>query len=223
MIVFLLGCEAEEATAVTEVNWAGFVYVGDGTDSEDRLSDGALSLTMADVTVDGEQPYDDYPGFWEFVVPPGLPVNLRIEGSGALPTVWAGDTPTQDANWLGGSVFAATPRYVEDLFEALGEDGDDWVLGSDNIDVLVIGVPSDPEWTCGEVSLDVAGSALVPSCWLANSEGEYTPVSGEAAAMVFAAVVPAGELVVRFRDAVEQYATQGGDVVLAYFFQDAPT
>lgn len=223
----VLGCVAGEETALDTVEWSGFVYLGESTDSEDRLAEGLVSLDVPGMHIHGQQPYEDYPGYWVFAVPPAEPATLRVEGTGALPTLWAGDTPTKDANWLGGTVFAATERYVENLLETLGEDGDDWVLGTDSIDVLMLGLPSEPDWTCGDVVVEVGDPAdstpYAVTCWTISEDGTYLIAEADSPAVAFAAIVPAGETTLRFKNAVETYATLGGDVVLAYYLTDAPS
>lgn len=226
MIALLLACSTTETTEDELVTWVGYVYGGDTTNADERLDQGKLWFDMGDSEIKGEQPYEDYPGFWQFEVPPGVPGNVRIEGSisgvDARNTVWAADSPTKDGNWLGGSLFAATDRFIEDLFETLGEDGDAWLVSQDSVDVLVVGVPAEPSWHCGEVRLTVVEADYTPSCWVLNESGEFVAAAGAEPAVVFAAHVPAGDITLQFQSATELYPTQPGDVVLAYFLMDAP-
>lgn len=225
-IASAVGCVVTDETAGEAVEWSGFVYLGESTDSEDRLGDGLVSLDVPGMHIHGQQPYEDYPGYWYFSVPPGQPATLRLEGTGAIPTLWAGDTPTKDANWLGGTLFAATENYIENLLEDLGEDGDQWVLGAGSIDVLIVGIPSEPEWTCADVGVSVVGAPggaeYATTCWAISETGEYLRAEADVPAVAFAVVVPAGETTLRFKNAVESYATLSGDVVLAYYLLDVP-
>lgn len=224
MLALLIACVVVDEPTTDSVEWSGFVYLGESTDSEDRLADGLASLDVPGMHIHGQQPYEDYPGYWVFAVPPGQPATLRLEGTGVMPTLWAGDTPTKDANWLGGTVFAATENYTENLFEDFGEDGDQWVLGSGSIDVLIIGIPSEPEWACADVGVAVVGSAaeFPVTCWAISEDDTYVRAEGDVPAVAFAVIVPAGETTLRFKQAVESYATLAGDVVLAYYLLDAP-
>jgi hypothetical protein len=261
--VLLLGCGGEssdDSAAADEVTWGGFVYVGSGTEKDDRFSTGTITLWEEPFEESGaevamEQPYyDNYPGFWQVVAPPQRSVNLRIsnEGweapdsgsdsgaadTGTVPmvevrsTVWAGNTPRADGNWLGGALFAATDDWIEALFEAVGEDGDVYVTAVDEPWVRVIGAPADAGWDCAELQIAGRGVGVSPDaggvqCWgeatpaVAGIDATYAPIS-TGQPVLFTALVEPGAFTVSHGIATEHYVADAGDIVVAFNFVGNP-
>lgn len=217
MLLVVLACDTPEPEPPPDsVTWSGWVYASPEVGDETRLEEGFVTAWPEPFTGDpvaAEQPYADYPGYWQLEVPPSIPLNLRLSGEGIRPTVWAGDSPGASGSWFSGALFAATDAWLEDLFDAVDGDGDAWVDAARQDQVLLVGAPADDSVDCA--TLEVNGEP--PTCWVVDADGVVSRVR-EGVPSLFAAAVGAGDVVVAAGDAEEHYVADGGDVVFAYFF-----
>lgn len=220
MLWAVLACALEEESD-TGVSWAGWVYAGLETSDDDRLVEGAVTVWAE--PFDGPQlaaaqPFEDYPGYWEAIVPPATPVNVRITSELMRPTVWAGDTPSTEGNWFGGSLYGLTDPELEDIFDALGENGDAWVAAVAAGGVVMLGSPA-AELDCASIALiDGGGSSSPVRCWSADEEGGVAEVT-EGAFSFFAVAVSTPGLLSLTLDGVpvESFASDAGDLVMAHY------
>ncbi|MSQ01180.1 MAG: hypothetical protein EXR71_04700 [Myxococcales bacterium] len=224
LAVLVLGCEAVSEDDDGLVSWAGYVYMDVDAPGEARLAEGNVTFWpvpfVADAQLAGDQPYDDYPGYWEVRVMPAAATLVRITSELTRPTVWAGDAPEVDGNWLSGALFGVTDVWIEDTFDPLAGDGDAWVDIAVRGEVLVIGRPLDDTVECQHLSVIAGGVEHRPTCWLQDDAGVTAAVSTGPVSW-FAASASAGEVVVSWLDASEVYRADAGDVVMAWYLVGA--
>lgn len=218
-----LAC-AEVAEDDGLVSWSGWLYAGAESVEEARLAEGALTSLPEPFNegeaLAGDQPYEGYEGYWDVRVPPEVPVNMRVEGTEARPTVWAGDTPGQSGNWFAGALFVATDVWLAEVLGGLTDDGAAWIAALDAGQVLVLGLPANEALGCEELSITVEGGlAAAPACWSVDDEGVATPVT-RGPVTWFLALAPAGEITVEIGTASERYRTEAGDVVMAWYLTE---
>lgn len=213
ILLSLLGACEEAAAPSDEVSWGGWVYVDQ--DDEQVLTDGAVAFWPegAVEAVAAEQPYlEDFPGYWEVTLSPGVAVNVRVSGGTERGTWWAGDSPTARGNWFGGALFAVTDAWLLNVLDALGEDEDVWLAAAAD-GVLVLGYPANAALVCGDVSI----GAEPPLCWSVDEQGVTTPGAGEDAVTWFLALAEPGEVVVAVGGAEERWTAEAGEVILPWY------
>lgn len=212
LLTLLAACE-EAAAPSDEVSWSGWVYVDQ--DDEHVLTEGAAEFWPegAEEPVAAEQPYiDDYPGYWEVFLSPGVPANVHLTGAAERGTWWAGDAPTARGNWFGGALFAVTDAWLRDVFDALGEDEDAWLAASAE-GVVVLGYPADSELGCAQLTV----GAEVPLCWSVDEAGVIAPAAADTAVTWFLALAEPGEVVVGMAGAEERWTAEAGEVILPWY------
>ncbi len=215
----LAACTSATSTADT-VAWAGWVYTDGQTVEEAKITDGAVTVWPEPPAADGQiaaaQPYPDYPGYWSADVPPSTPVNVRITAPNTRPTVWAGDTPAADGSWFSGALFGASDRWLEDVFDALLVNGDEWVAVPLRGDVLVLGQPVNDEVLCEDLLVD----GVHPSCWRVGDDGAPEAVQTGPVTWFAASAAP-GAVELQLGASVETWYADGGDVVMAWYLSEA--
>jgi hypothetical protein len=217
VLLLLLACGSERGLreAPDEVTYGGWVYQGPPADDV-VLSDGPLTFTLGDEVVLAEQPYADYPGYWLATLPPGAPFQLRVEGEGAYPTVWAGDTPKANGTWLAGALFAGEKAYIDELFAGL--DLGSTVIGSLKRGAIHLwGVTNDREaWDCATIT--VQGAA--PMCFAADESGALQRVTEGPVDWFFAFDLAPGEVVLDDGTGpIETWTATDGDLVMAFWLE----
>lgn len=217
LLSLLLACGAERGlrAAPDVVSYGGWVYSGPPS-AEVVLADGALTFTTAEGDVEAAQPYADYPGYWLAELPPATPFQLRLEGEGAYPTVWAGDTPGANGSWFAGAVFAAEQAYIDDLLASL-DTGMRSVGALGDGAVHLWGLPNDREaWDCAEVSVQSRGV----SCYAFDDAGAIGPVSEGPFDWFFAFDLDAGEVTLDDGTGpTETWTAAPGDLVMALWLE----
>ncbi|GDX81188.1 hypothetical protein LBMAG42_29990 [Deltaproteobacteria bacterium] len=218
-----LAC-AEVAEDDGLVSWSGWLYSGPESVEEARLVEGALTAWPEPFTAgeerEGEQPYDDYAGYWEVRVPADVSVNVRIEGAEARSTVWAGSTPGASGNWFAGALFAAPDVWLQEVLEGLSGEGATWLTALDAGQVLVLGLPANEALGCEALSITGEGGLpAAPACWSVDDEGVATRVT-RGPITWFLALAPPGEVVVEIGTATERYRAEAGDVVMAWYLSE---
>lgn len=203
------------------VAWSGWVYSDPETSDETRLVEGTVSVCTEPFATEeqyaAEQPYDDYLGYWEVRVRPGVPVNVVVQPVEGRRTLWAGDTPTSTGNWFSGSLFSAGDVWLDSVLEMLTDEGDDWLARLDAGLVLVLGAPGNALVGCEDLLVTAEGGIpSIPACWALNEDLE--PVRVEAGPVEwFLALVPPGEVSVGIGTSAERYRAEAGDVVMPWY------
>ncbi len=214
----LWACETP-TEADSLVTWAGWVYAGPETVETARLGAGSVTFWPAPFAeseqIAAAQPYEDYVGYWSVDVPPDQPVLVRVVADELHPTVWAGDTPSADGNWFAGALFAVEDGWLEDVFDALGADGDAWVEVLTER-AIVLGYPASDAIVCEDLTVESDAGVVAPSCWSVGEEGDVAEVRTGPIDW-FAAQVSAGEVRVGIGGASELYVAAPGDVVMAWY------
>jgi len=110
----------EQRQLPDQVRWAGYVYADVPATKTPYLEAGTLSVVDLDDQdlATGEQ-LADTPGYWKVTVPVDTQVALRVDGGDQVPTVWRSRTPTGDAYWLSGGLFAVLDQTQADFFPSL--------------------------------------------------------------------------------------------------------
>ena len=143
----LLACGTERGVrpGADSVSYGGWVYLGPPS-SEVVFGDGTVTFEPTGAEpVEATQLYEGYPGYWVAeALPPRTPFQLRLEGEGAYPTVWAGDTPSANGTWLSGALFAAEYAYIDDLLVSQPDNGEqaleivELLVRSNAVDLIVV-------------------------------------------------------------------------------------
>jgi hypothetical protein len=216
LLPLLVACEAVTATD-DEVSWSGWVYVDQ--DRDQVLAEGTVDFQVEGEAepVPGEQPYaDSYPGYWEALLPPGEPVNVRVAAEGAHPTWWAGDVPTTRGTWFGGALFAVTDTFLATVASALGESGDEWANAA-TTGVVVLGYPANDDIRCGDLAVGPPAAGEPPACWAVDESGVVSRARSDDAVAWFLAAVEPGTVVVEVAGARETWEVAAGDIVMPWF------
>ncbi len=220
VVALLLGCDSVAEDDDGLVSWAGYVYMDVNAPGEERLAEGNVTFWpapfLADAQLAAEQPYEDYAGYYEVRVEPAGSTLVRITSELTRPTVWAGDAPQVDGNWLSGALFGVTDVWIEDLFDPLMGDGDAWVDVARRDEVLVIGRPLNDAVECQHITIAAADGEHRPPCWLEDDEGVAVVVTSGPISWFASSAAP-GEVVVSWLDASEAYQADGGDVIMAWY------
>ncbi len=213
------GAERGPREAPSVVSYGGWVY--DSPLFEAVFSTGALTFTVpTEVAPEGEpvsaaQPYEDYAGYWLATLPPSVPFELRVEGEGAYPTVWAGDTPGANGTWFPGALFAGNIAYVDALVASL-----DLPLGVvpgtlAGGAVHLWGTPLDgTAWDCAVVTVN-AGPV---HCYVVAEDGTLARVADGPFDVFFAFDLAPGEI--ELLDGFggrEAWTAEPGDLVMAWW------
>lgn len=217
VLVVLAGGCAESAAPTDDIAWAGWVYVDQ--DEERVLTDGTVSFWeegAAEATLAVEPYPDDYPGYWEVALPPGVPVNVRLAEVSARTTWWAGDAPTSRGNWFGGALFAVTDTWLLDVLDALGEDEESWLAEAAG-KVIVLGQPVTEGILCGELAVGLADDLVQPSCFSTDEAGAITPAAAEEGVSWFIGVSEPGEVLVTVGGAEERWTAAADEVILPWY------
>ncbi len=221
MLIFLFllaacGTERGLRDAPTEVTYGGWIY--DSPLYEGVFADGTVTFTLpADVAeepVAAEQPYEGYDGYWLATLPPSTPLQLRIAGEGAWPSVWAGDSPGADGAWFAGVVFAADQAYVDAMLLAL--DLPEGVVPGALADgaVHLWGAPLDgADWDCAAVRVNGAA----PVCYTVAEDGVATRVTEGPFDLFYAFDLAPGEVVLEDGfGGRETWTAAAGELVMAW-------
>lgn len=220
-LALFLACGAERGPrdAPTEVAYGGWVY--DSLLYEAVFAEGTLTFTVptnaapAGEALAAEQPYEGYDGYWLATLPPSVPFELRVEGEGAYPSVWAGDTPGANGTWFPGAVFAAGSVEVDALLAGL-DLPEGVVPGSLAAGAIHLwGRPSDgTDWDCAAVLVNGA----TPLCYVLEEDGSLRRVDAGPFDMFFAFDLPPGEIVLSDGfGGGEAWAAVEGDLVMAWW------
>jgi hypothetical protein len=106
-----------------ELRWEGFVYqAGPLTGESAPMETGSITLSDLDEswTLDAEQPYESYPGWWRFEeVPKDAEVFFRVEAEDQVPMVWRARSPEGDSRWLDYGLYTMDLEEVDGFIEAL--------------------------------------------------------------------------------------------------------
>jgi hypothetical protein len=189
---FLMGCaDARAARALGDVAvWRGYLYrTPEAESAEELLVDGRFSVTPEGSSpIEATQPYAEYPGYWSVEVPAGVPVTLRIEGEGLIPSQWAADAPRSDGVWQTGALFGAERVWAKERFagaaELAGESAPD-LAGS----VWAWAFRRDGE---GGDCAALRFGGVAPVCLLAGEDGTVRQVRSGPWSEAFAWSIPAG-------------------------------
>ncbi len=218
LVSLLPGCGYERGVreAPEEVEYGGWVYLGPPS-SEVVLADGPLTFSFAEAEpVVAEQPYDGYPGYWLATLPPGEPFQLRLEGEGAYPTVWAGDTPGANGSWLAGALFAGEKAYIDELIAGL-----DLPLARPGAladgAIHLWGLPNDgTAWDCAAVRVQ----DTQPVCFVFDDEGVMSRVESGPFDWFFAFDLAPGDVVLDDGTGpIETWTAEPGDLVMAFWLE----
>lgn len=219
------GCASERGPRPAEelVTWSGYVLGGPASTEEDVLAEGAVEfLTGEGEGVAAEAPYADYPGYWTVDLPPGIPVDVRVEAEGAWPALWAATTPSADASWFLGALFGARADSLEAFLAAMPTPP---TLPDVDLDdpsqTHLIGSAWDGEaWDCA--ALTVNGEP--PLCWLYDEETGAALLVDEGPVTWFAALhLTPGEVTLDSGiGGAHTWTAAGGEMVYAFWFQGAP-
>ena len=226
MVLAALFFECEEVPEEDDglVSWAGYVYMDVDAPGEERLGEGSVTFWPSPFAADGQlpaaQPYEDYVGYWEVRVAPAASAMVRITSDLTRPTVWAGDAPEVDGNWLSGALFGVTDVWIEATFDPLSGDGDLWVDVAERGDVLVIGRPLNDSVECQHLTVTAGGVEHQPGCWLEDETGAASVVTFGPISW-FASSADTGEVVVSWLDGSEVYQADAGDVIMAWYLAGA--
>ncbi|MES2640955.1 MAG: hypothetical protein V4850_15805 [Myxococcota bacterium] len=220
LLPLLLACGTERGLrdAPTEVTYGGWVY--DSLLYEGVFAEGTLTFTvggdiLAEPSVAAEQPYEGYEGYWLATLPPKAPFELRVEGEGAYPTVWAGDTPGANGTWFPGALFAGGTVEIDALLAGLvlPEGVAPGALAEGAIHLW--GRPSDgTDWDCAAVKVN----GVVPLCYVLEEDGSLRPVGEGPFDMFFAFDLPPGQVVLEDGfGGGEAWTAVEGDLVMAWW------
>ncbi|MFZ5481211.1 MAG: hypothetical protein ACOZNI_30915 [Myxococcota bacterium] len=224
-MLWLVGCGVDwvdrgPREAPDEVTWRGWVYTYPPSSEDTPTHTGGTLVLAPDGSdpIEAEEPYvPDYPGYWQAVVPAGVPVTLRIEGEGLYPAVWAGDTPTGDAIWLNGYLFGADAAYMESIWAALPLPAGVAVPPGRQTVAVWGTVPDGEAWSCETM---VVGDDR-PYCVAVGDDGTLTRVDAGPFDYFFAFGLPEGDVLVDSgTGAAETYPAEGGDVVMAFWLRE---
>jgi hypothetical protein len=111
LFLLLTGCEFSIESYLQdvrepsdEIRWEGVIYQTSPLTGESvPMETGAIQLTDLDEswTLDAEQPYESYPGWWRLdEVPKQTEVVFRVEAEAQAPIVWRARSPAGDSRWL---------------------------------------------------------------------------------------------------------------------------
>lgn len=221
LLALLVACGTERGLreAPEVVTYGGWVY--DSLLYEAVFANGTLAFDVGDdVLVEGgdvaaEQPYEGYDGYWLAELPPNVPFELRVEGEGVYPSIWAGDTPGANGTWFPGALFSTGIADVDALLAGL--DLPEGVVPGPLAEgaVHLWGHPYDgADWDCAAVRVNGA----VPYCYVLEEDGTLTRVDAGPFEMFFAFDLPPGEIVLEdgFGGGEAWTATEG-DLVMAWW------
>lgn len=217
LLALLLACATERGVrdAPDVVSYAGWVYLGPPS-AEVVLANGTLAFTTEEGAFEAQQPYVDYPGYWLAELPASTPFQLRIEGEGAYPTVWAGDAPSANGSWFAGALFAAETTYVDELFGALDTGMRRPGALADGATHLW-GVPNEPDaWACEDVRVQGGGV----TCYSIDESGALARVDEGPVDWFFAFDLTPGEVALDDGTGpIETWTTGAGDLVMALWLE----
>jgi hypothetical protein len=219
----LLACGTERGVrpGADSVSYGGWVYLGPPS-SEVVFGDGTVTFEPTGVEpVEATQLYEGYPGYWVAeALPPRTPFQLRLEGEGAYPTVWAGDTPSANGTWLSGALFAAEYAYIDDLLVTFAPPAPAAPVGAlaDGA-IHVWGLPNDgTAWDCANVRVQ----GRTPVCYLFDEAGAATLVTDGPFDWFFAFDLAPGEIVLDAGSGpIESWTAREGDLVMAFWLEPA--
>jgi len=170
LIVFSSGCIvlSEEVESDSTVSWSGYVLQEFADTEPDVFTNGTLSILTTDgeSISDGDQPWEDSPGFWSVDVPADTEVAIRIVGDPeaefpAAPTVWRGNSPPSSGYWFNGSLFVKETSIVDDMLSSISSaPGTNATPLSDGTTAVLWGEPMEPEeWAGAEIAVTDADGA----------------------------------------------------------------
>ena len=237
MLLSLLACAqlqpwlSPQSEPPEVVSIQGWVY-DSPLSTETALDDG--SLTYLDLNLlelaQGEQAYEDYPGYWRVELDSAQEYFLRIEGPDHHPALWRGRAPT--GHGISSALFGFERGPTDDFFGNLEEAvGLDIALDSDEL-VHLWGVPNmgeqDSTVWCEDLEILHQGANASVLCFAVNEDGVLAEVNQGPIDHFFAFNMLPGELIVRQtvydegaepEELEELWFTLGGDIVSAWYFE----
>ena len=228
-------CTTAPVTNTAPLVWQGWVYEDIPTDETLGLEEGSMTMTPLDGSepIEGEQPDPNRLGYWSFAMEADTEVQIRVEGTEHISTVWRARTPHANAYWYSGSLFAVRTTtfslFLDGLSELTGEEMDE---GNDAA-VMLYGEPlplseaDEAAWTDAKIRVyDSEGGIHEATVLFLDEETGglllESPEPAPVAAFVATGIAPGPvSLVVDASDgrstAVE-YVAEAGDLVSAFAF-----
>jgi hypothetical protein len=224
ILPLLLACADERGPREADdpVLFYGYVYQHAIVDDSDvpPVTDATITFSP-----EGEDPVaatqsTDREGVWSATLPPGKAMSVRIEGEGMYPSVFAGTSPDATAIWFNGAIFGSEQGFVDAWLAELDVPEGVTAAPPDADTVDVWGYPLDGQvWDCADVRVNGAP----PLCYYKDDTGTLVRADAGPIDAFYAFGLPPGDIVVESGLGGEQhYATTGGEMVYAWWFQGAP-
>ena len=230
----LLGCGAwvyEEASNDGTITWYGTVLDGPYTGENGVLSGGDVLVydLVGEQLAEGTEPYDDNPGYWKLKVPPDEPAAIHLAGDGLLPAVWRGSTPSAQAFWYTGALFAYDQEsWLPFLEQFDGQGGVSLEPLGDEI-CWLWGAPWDRDaWAGADIAITGGdGEGAVVLAYTLDDDGVLYETSSEPVDYFFAFNLHPGDVTVSVqatdgRSVEETWPAWPGEVVSAWYLALPP-
>lgn len=227
-LALVVGCDRlwPEGTQDTgDVSWTGQVLDGPYNGENGLFTGGTFEVTDPGgrLLAEGEEPWDDEPGTWRILVPRDAPVAIHLAAEGMLGAAWRSATPSTDAYWYTGALFA----YDEAEWLPFFEQFDDTYTDLEPLDDRTCwfwGAPEDAHaWAGAEVSLtDGGGTEIEVLRFTSDDEGLLVPAEEGPVPYLFAFGLAPGDVRLEVattdgRSMSETWPARGGEVITAWF------